>query len=201
MLSLFESLLLSLKKRRGGGEGGRHLPPNDLPTAQVASGGGGQSCDLDLSCVGGIYSLGHLGGVAFLLMSPPVCPGGFSFHPGKRLFLSWGSVAGSGNNFSPLCAPRPDAPRRRRAGGGTGRGERRGQRRTQRARGAQVPCRAATPAPLPPAPSPPVPGPQAMPAGRPPNFAGSPEGLRRPAPPRRAPTRSLHVNGSSHASQ
>ncbi|KAJ8792133.1 hypothetical protein J1605_019984 [Eschrichtius robustus] len=59
----------------------------------------------------------------------------------------------SGNNFSPLGAPRPDAPRRRRAGGGTGRGERRGRREDARRarRTPQVPCRAATPAPLPPA--------------------------------------------------
>lgn len=61
----------------------------------------------------------------------------------------------SGNNFSPLGAPRPDAPRRRRAGGGTGRGERRGRREDARRarRTPQVPCRAATPAPLPPAPA------------------------------------------------
>lgn len=61
----------------------------------------------------------------------------------------------SGNNFSPLGAPRPDAPRRRRAGGGTGRGERRGRREDalRAGRTPQVPCRAATPAPLPPAPA------------------------------------------------
>lgn len=72
----------------------------------------------------------------------------------------------SGNNFSPLDAPRPDAPRRRRAGGGTGRGERRAGGRTRCAPGRR---RRSHAAPRPPRPCRPRPRPP--PAARRPGLA------------------------------